>query len=143
MGDFQPVKGAKKIPLLGLSMWNNEKLIAAGTESTRGSLFPDVFSSAAADDADPFVVAWREKTGKTPTSTEAAIVDAGKLLAAAARTPADTRAEFRQALLDAKPTDTITGVSGFDPQTLRLHRKMLILTITRSEIQKVDEVEIE
>lgn len=143
MGDFQPIKGAKKIPLLGLSMWNNTKLIAAGTESTRNSLFPDVFSSAAAGEADPFVLAYREKTGRTPSSTEAAMVDAGKLLAAASRSQADTRPEFRQALLDAKPTDSITGVVGFSPETLRLTRKMIILTITRSAIEKVGEVTVD
>lgn len=143
MGDFQPIKGAKKIPLLGLSMWNNEKLIAAGTESTRNSLFPDVFSSAAAEEGDPFLAAYREKTGRTPSSTEAVMVDAGRIVAAAARTTAETRPAFRQALLDATLTDSATGATRFDPETLRMQRRMLILTITRTSLNKVGEVPVE
>jgi ABC-type branched-subunit amino acid transport system substrate-binding protein len=142
MGEFSPQKGGPKRPLLGLSSWNTTTLVTQGNEYTRNSLFPDVFTATAAGDEDPFVVAYREQTSRTPTALEAATVDLGRLLAVAARSDASTRAEFRDALLTAAPADTVTGLVGFDDTTMRMERRMLILTITRSTIEKVGEVTV-
>ena len=98
------------------------------------------FAASAAGPDDPFVVAYRDATTRTPTALEAAAVDLGRLLALASRSDADTRAAVRDALLRAQPTDTVTGLVGFDDATLRMERRMLILTITRSTIEKVGEV---
>ena len=78
-----------------------------------------MFSAPVAGDANPFVVAYRERTSRTPSALEAATVDAGKLLASAARADADTRAEFREALLAATAPDAITGATGFKPTACR------------------------
>jgi ABC-type branched-subunit amino acid transport system substrate-binding protein len=140
MGEFSPQQGGPKRPLLGLSSWNTTTLVTQGNEYTRNSLFPDVFAASAAGADDPFVAAYRDATTRTPTALEAAAVDLGHLLALAARSDADTRAGFRDALLAAAPTDTVTGLVGFDDTTLRMERRMLILTITRTTIEKVGEV---
>lgn len=142
MGDFSPVKNGPVVPLLGLSGWNTTTLVAAGNEYTRNSLFPDVFSAPVAGEADPFVVAYRQETGRTPTALEAAAVDAGKLLAAAARSPAATRPAFRDALVAAQVTDAVTGATGFDPETLRARRTMRILTISRTTVEQVGTVDL-
>jgi ABC-type branched-subunit amino acid transport system substrate-binding protein len=143
MGEFTPVRGQKKIPLLGLAGWNNTNLVAAGNEYTRNSLFPDVFSAIVAGEADPFVTEYKAALGRTPSALEAATVDAGRLLAAAAKSSADTRPEFREALLAATNPNAVTGATKFDPQTLRVNRRMLILTITRTTIDDVATVNVE
>jgi len=142
MGTFSPKRDGPLRPLLGLSSWNTTSLVTQGNEYTRNSLFPDVFAATAAAPDDPFVAAYREKTGRTPTAVEAAAVDLGRLLAIAARSDADSRARFRDALLAAVPSDTVTGLGGFDPDTLRMRRRMLILTITRSTIAQVGQVTV-
>jgi ABC-type branched-subunit amino acid transport system substrate-binding protein len=142
MGTFTPKREGPLRPLLGLSSWNTSSLVTQGNEYTRNSLFPDVFAATAAAPDDPFVAAYREKTGRTPTAVEAAAVDLGKVLALAARSDADTRARFRDVLLEAVPTDTVTGLGGFDRDSLRMRRRMLILTITRSTIEQVAQVTV-
>ena len=134
--------------MIGAVAEATDKMVAAKASADAAAMTAAKVSGAAdaakaADDADPFILAYREKTGRTPSSLEAATVDAGKLVAAAARSDADTRGEFRQALLAAELTDTVTGVTKFDPETLRLHRQMLILTITRSSLDKVGAVPVD
>ncbi len=143
MGDYVPQGPTKTIPLLGLSTWNTTSLVTQGNEYTRNSLFPDVFSSAVVEANDPFVAAYKGKTGRTPTALEAAMVDAGKLLAAAARTAPDHRGAMREALLEANVQDAVTGATGFHPETLRARRTMWILTITRQSLEQVGTVELD
>lgn len=140
MGTFQPTKGQPELPLLGLSTWNNVDLIATGNEYVRNSLFPDVFSSATRPEGDPLIEGYRQATGRTPSSLEAAVIDAGKLVGAASNARASHRGAFRDALLTASVPDSITGASSFDPETLRARRNMLILTLTRTDIEVVGEV---
>ncbi|HHO54139.1 MAG TPA: hypothetical protein ENK18_25530 [Deltaproteobacteria bacterium] len=140
MGTFQPVKGQPELPLLGLSTWNNEDLIATGNEYIRNSLFTDVFSSSVRPEGDPLIEGYRQATGRTLSSLEAAVIDAGKLVGAAANAGATHRGAFRDALVTASVSDSITGASGFDPETLRARRNMLILTLTRDSIDAVGEI---
>ncbi|MEQ1503339.1 MAG: penicillin-binding protein activator [Myxococcota bacterium] len=143
MGDFQPTRDSKRIPLLGLSTWNTPSLVASGNEYTRSSIFTDAFATTVVGDADPFVAAYKAAYGRSPSALEAATVDAGKLLAVASRSDADTRTEFRQALLDATITDAVTGATKFDPETLRVSRKMWILTINKTTIDDLGTVTLE
>ncbi|MEQ1565910.1 MAG: penicillin-binding protein activator [Myxococcota bacterium] len=143
MGDFTPTRGMKKIPLLGLSGWNTPNLVATGNEYTRNSLFADVFSATVVGEADPFVTAFKAAYGRTPSALEAATVDAGRLLAVAARSPATTRPAFRDALLAATIDDAVTGATKFDPATLRAARTMVILTITRSSLDDLATVNVD
>ena len=140
MGTFQPNKGEPEIPLIGLSTWNTEQLVRRGNQYTRNSIFPDVFSSTVASAEDPFILAFREATGRTPSSLEAAVVDAGALVYAATLERPTHRGAFREALLGAMVDGSITGAGAFDPETLRAQRNMMILTITRSSLAQVGEV---
>jgi len=142
MGEFLPKRDSPTIPLLGLSSWNTANLITQGNEYTRNSLFTDVFSSAA-ETAPEFTESYRAATGRTPSSLEAATVDVGKLLAEAAASDAANRPAFRQALLDAKVDDSITGATHIHPESLRAVRQMHILTITRTELKSVDVVPLD
>jgi branched-chain amino acid transport system substrate-binding protein len=142
MGDFVPRAGGVKVPLLGLSSWNNTQLVTQGNEYTRGSFFPDVFSAAVAGETDPFVVEFRKAAGHAPIALEAAVVDVGRLLAATVAQGPTTRPAFREAALKASVPDAVTGATHIDPETLRANRKMLILTITRNGIDDVGTVPI-
>lgn len=142
MGDFVPTKDSPTVPLVGLSSWNTEKLIATGNEYTRNSIFLDVFSSAANTDPE-FANSYRQATGRTPKALEAATVDVGKLMAAAAKSRADNRASFLLALEEAELTDTVTGATGIDPETHGLDREMHILTITRDALERVTTVDLD
>ena len=142
MGDFRPKKDSPTIPLVGLSSWNTEKLIATGNEYTRNSIFLDVFSAAA--ETDPaFVEAYRTETGRTPSSIEAATVDVGKLLAAAGRSQATNRASFLTALEEAELADAITGATGIDAERRGLNPQWHILTITRDALERVATVDLD
>lgn len=139
LGDFVPRQGGTKIPLLGLSSWNNSQLVTQGNEYTRGSLFPDVFNAGVVGET-PFVTEFRSATGHAPIALEAAVVDVGKLLAATVKQSPASRGAFRTAALAARVADPVTGATHLDPETLHANRKMWILTITRNGIDDVGSV---
>lgn len=135
MGDFQPVRGAQKVPLLGMSTWNVEKLVATGNQYNRKSRFADVFSATILPEDDPTLLMFQDLLGKTPSPLEVAVFDAGQLVAAAATARPAHRGAFRQALLSAEVEQPVTGASSFDPETQHARRNMLILTLTRNTIE--------
>lgn len=142
MGDFQPHKDSPVIPLLGLSGWNDEQIVGTGGPYARRGFFTDAFVRPPASDASwtapaelaGFVDAFRGQLGRTPTSLEAIVSDAGRLLADASRSRAQTRPEFLQALLDAAPAGTVTRVEGVDPETRRVRRDLWILSVSETAI---------
>jgi ABC-type branched-subunit amino acid transport system substrate-binding protein len=144
MGDYAPParRGQPKIPLLGLSGFNNPDLVARGNEYVRNSLFTDAFSASVLGEADPFVSAFKASVGHTPSSLEAAVSDVGKLLAKAAASPAATRPEFLEALLTATIADGVTGLTHIDRESLKGDRKINIYTISKTAITQVGSVEI-
>ncbi len=154
MGDFQPTKDSPVIPVLGLSGWNSAKLVQTGGPYARRGYFTDAFLLQATGEEPPwipppeiqsFIDAYRAEYDRTPSAREAIITDVGRLLAVATGTGANTRTELRDALLEAKPTNTVSGLVGIDPETRRSNREMMILTITkdgiipRSELSSLEE----
>jgi ABC-type branched-subunit amino acid transport system substrate-binding protein len=164
MGEFQTTKEGPVIPLLGLSGWNHPAMVNRGGPYARGGYFTDVYEVPTTvidpdnplpppepiePPADPteevavltqeerveqFAKAYKERTGRSPKPLEVVTVDAGRLLAAAAASEGNTRAEFRQALLDIALNDGLTGATSFDPETRVALRKLEILTITKDGI---------
>jgi hypothetical protein len=80
------------------------------------------------------VDAFRSELGRTPTPLEAIVSDAGRLLADASRSRAQTRPDFLHALLEADPAGTVTRVHGVDPSTRRVRRDLWILTVSETAI---------
>lgn len=146
MGDFQPHKDSPVIPLLGLSGWNDEQIVGTGGPYARRGFFTDAFvrpppsesSWTAPAELAGFVDAFRGQLGRTPTSLEAIVSDAGRLLAEASRSRAQTRPDFLQALLDARPAGTVTRVEGVDPETHRVRRDLWILSVSETAILPYD-----
>lgn len=142
MGEFQPTKDSPVIPLLGLSGWNKAALVTTGNLYTRNGVFTDAFAVPSGDDPgwslDPedadFVKAYRAEHGRTPSALEATVADLGALLAVAARSPAASRADFRDALLQAQVESAVTGALGFDAETGHAQRTMEVLTLTKDSI---------
>lgn len=142
MGDFQPHRDSPVIPLLGLSGWNDERIVGTGGPYARRGYFTDAFVLPPGESAPwtapteivRFVETYRSDVGRTPTSLEAIVSDAGRLLAHASRSRARTRPEFLQALLEADPDGTATRVSGVDAETRRVHRDLWILSVSETAI---------
>lgn len=143
LGDFLPAKDSPVIPLLGLSGWNHEQIVGTGGPYTRRGYFTDALVLPMSGERPiwtppaevlEFIEAYRRETRRTPTSLEAVVSDAGRMLAVAGQSDADTRAEFLQALLDARPEGTVTRVRGIDPETRRVDRELWTLTIVKEGI---------
>lgn len=140
MGAFQPVDEGPMIPLLGLSFWNDIRLLSRGGQYNRGSLFPDVFAAPIRAEDDPVITEFRERFGRTPTALEIAVSDAGRLLASAMDQAPQDRGQMRNAMLSANVPLALTGATGFDPETLRARRNLLILSFTRNGMVQVGDV---
>jgi ABC-type branched-subunit amino acid transport system substrate-binding protein len=134
IGVFQPKKEEDPMPLLGLSGWNDDSLVGGGGEYVRNSRFTATFY---AEEQQGFVSTFKADTGRTPSSLEAATVDAARLLGAATRSDIRTREDLQQALVAASAANAPTGVSGFQPETRRVDTDIRILTIDREGIKPV------
>ena len=143
MGDFIPTKKSPTIPVLGLSGWNNHKIVGTGGPYARRGWFTDAFLTAMPGDEPAwlppenigeFIVAYRDALGRTPTPLEAITVDAGQLLAAASKEGAADRSALREALFTITLSDGVTGATGFDPHTHRANRSLLILSVSEDAI---------
>ena len=147
MGDFKPKKkDSPYIPLLGLSGWNNPGLVGQGGPYARGSFFTDSFLPPYSLDEEQrpawrpdeqtqaFADAYRHQYNRTPTPLEAVTSDVGKLLGAAAKVSVEDRQGFREALLQAQPTETITNATRFQDNTRKPDWQLRILTINKDGI---------
>lgn len=138
MGEYLPVKDRSPYrALLGLATWNNPSLLTNGGPYVRTGLFVDVFSANAPGDQAAFVERYKAAHTRTPSSLEASAWDAGRLLAAAARSEAGTRDAFLAALLDARIEGAVTGADHVDPATHDVAAQMRVYTITRNGFEIV------
>lgn len=141
VGRFDPSNAHDPVPLIGLSGWNHYSVIPAGGKYTLDALFTDVYVPPPERGGVEWSPSpsWRAFTdrftaavGHAPTPIEALAVDAGAMLAAAARSGARTRLELRDALIEAVPTTSPTGAQGFDPETRLLRRRVEVLSVKPS-----------
>jgi ABC-type branched-subunit amino acid transport system substrate-binding protein len=137
IGEFKPTKTSRSVPLMGLSGWNKDSLVAAGNQYVRGSMFTDAYHTSESSAA--FEARYQAATNRTPSSLEAVAVDVGGLLASASASPATTRAAFRDAIAAATYPTAVTGADGFDPVTRNAHHHVRVLTINSRAIVAIDE----
>lgn len=146
IGTFRP-GGRGSIPLLGLSSWNAPSVVTGGGSYTRNAMFTDVYVAPPNMGGLSWypTEAWREfhdriqgSSQRSPSPLEALASDAARVVAAAAVLRADTRAGFRDALLQASPTSSATGVVQFDPDTHELIRDIRILSVQRNGFVPID-----
>lgn len=137
IGAYRPQQGSRPVPLLGLSAWNSPDLVHNGGMYLRKGLFPDVFvpppgrglSWYTADGWKDFVEAWRAEQERAPTALEVLAADAANVLAQALRGGPTDRIAAWHALVEVAPSGTVSGVSGFDPDTRRFERSLRILSV--------------
>lgn len=141
IGEFQTAKNGKTLPLLGLSGWHNEQLVNTGNIYVRSSVFTDVYSAQTAN-GRAFGDSYRAATGRNPNALEAAVHDAGQLLAAAALSDANDRISFRDALANATAKTSGAGATAFGQEDRRAKFDVHILTIDKQGIEVVDTVEV-
>ena len=136
IGHFQTVKDGPTIPMLGLSSWNNAKLVVRGGPYVRDSIFVDAwYEDPEAPSA--FVERYREERGRTPRTLEVLASIVGETLAAIADDPASTRADLRDALLGVSIGDTPTGADSFDEERI-LTNRIRVLSISKDAIYPID-----
>ena len=136
VGDFQTSRNGRTVPMLGLNGWNHPDIVSRGGPYVRGAFFTDAFAEHDAD-AVAFATEFREAKGHSPSVLEAVSVDAGRLLAAAAKSDATTPSAFREALLAVEVKNAGTGAAGFNAETRTVSRDMRILTVGEGTIQQV------
>lgn len=134
VGDFKPTPESHPVPLLGLSGWNSDTMVARGGPYVRGGLFTDIYFPSGSS----FDESFRSQTGRTATPMEALTYDIGKLLAIAAASSATTPADFEAALLGASVTGAVTGTTGFDATSREAKHRMRILSVTSRAIIAAD-----
>jgi len=124
--------------LLGLSGWNQQELAANGSVNLRGALFTDVYVApptgsliwSPLESWREFTTRYHDATGRNPSALEALASDAGRTVGGAFRLGATSRFGFREALLDIKPTSTVSGVTGFDEEHRMLQRRIAVISVT-------------
>lgn len=131
IGQFRAKKGADTAALIGLSGWNHQTLVTSGDAYVRDSRFTEYFLTDAHPD---FVRDFKGATNRDPSPLEAAVVDAGRLLAKAAGTD---HASFAESLAAAKVEGSNTGTTGFG-EDHRSTPTIAILTIDRDGILPVE-----
>lgn len=134
IGQFRAKKGATTMSLIGLSGWNHQSLVTSGNEYVRDSRFTDIYDPAASAD---FERDYHAALKRGPSSLEAAVVDAGRLLAKGTASAATTRAQFAEGLAKVQVEGTNTGATGF-AEDHRAKPKIQILTIGYNGIQAAE-----
>lgn len=143
IGEFQTSKDGGTVPLLGLSGYNDERLVAQGGPYVRQSIFVDAFfvGDAAVQD---FLGSYREATGRSPSTLEATAWATGHLLATTADATVESRAGFRDAIVAAHLEEpTPVGVTHFDAEDREVDTAYQLLTISRSGIYPLGQVPAE
>ena len=135
IGEFQVNRDGPTIPLLGLSGWNHPDLVTRGGLYTRSSVFVDSFWRSDLD-ADPFVQAYRDATGRSPSALEANAYDIGRLVAEAARSDARSRMEFLAALYAAEIEGDVSGLTGVTDEGIA-QRSFRVLSMDKDNIFEV------
>jgi branched-chain amino acid transport system substrate-binding protein len=145
LGDFQPVADAERIPMLGLSGWNHPSLVNSGGPYVRGSLFVDAFITPAKGSLwtlDPFAQAfvdmYRETFQRTPSTFEAVVSDAARLIALATLADGSEPHRFIESLMATSLEQSVTGALQLDPVTHHLRRDLKVLSLDANHLLLVD-----
>jgi len=145
LGDFQPDPDAERIPMLGLSGWNHPSLVSSGGPYVRGSLFVDAFITPAEGSVwslDPysqaFVDMYRDSFQRTPSTFEAVVSDAARLIAVATQTEEAKPHQFIETLIATSLEQSVTGAVQLDSVTRHLRRDLKLLSLNANQLLLVE-----
>jgi ABC-type branched-subunit amino acid transport system substrate-binding protein len=108
------------VQLVGGAGWHHATLPVRGGTAVQGALVVDAFAVELGDDAAlAFAQAFKQKTGREPSSYAAEVFDAAALVSsarrAAAAAPGDPREAMRVELARARLADGACGAAAVDP----------------------------
>ncbi|MFK7926920.1 MAG: penicillin-binding protein activator [Myxococcota bacterium] len=137
VGTFQVVKGGRTIPLLGLSGWNNTRLVTSGGPYVRRGVFTDVYVERS-DASKALRSAFSSKVGHEPNSLEAQTWTVGRVLATASAADVTDRTTFRSALFQASLSKrSATGASGVDDENRRVDHRLRFMSLSKNGIYEL------
>lgn len=122
--------GIDKVQLLGISRWNDPKLVERGGEFVEGSIFVDsFFKQAPEEQVASFVSRFKSAYGVEPTLLEALGYDTSRMIIAAVlEGGAMSRQAVRDALHRMSSFPGVAGVTQFDGQG-EAKRRLWVLTV--------------
>lgn len=135
VGSFRPHRGQRPIVLMGLNGWNNPKIVEAGGQYMRRSVFVDAFDPGTDSAAvTAFVTSFESALGRTPRVVDALTYDSALLLSQAVLAGGDDRDAVRKELTQAVLKAPVAGGGRFG-EDRQVDRKLLIFTLESSGIR--------
>ncbi len=130
--------GVTDVQLLGISRWDDPRLVERGGEFVEGALFVDSFYRKAPNvKVSGFVAQFRDAYGIEPTLLEALGFDATQaVIVGAQRMGAFRRESMRDALAGMRGLGGVSGLMGFDAVG-DAQRRFVLLTVTEGAIVPV------
>jgi len=131
------INGTQGIQWLGVSRWNDPKLVSIGGEYIEGAVFPEAFYEGSSNYlVRDFISSFKTAYGINPTLLEALGYDSIKIIQEAIRQGAIKRDSIRDALLKINHFEGVAGEMTFNSSRDAV-RELPLLTVTNGEIVPV------
>jgi branched-chain amino acid transport system substrate-binding protein len=135
VGSFRPGRGARPIVLMGLNGWNNPKIVEAGGQYMRRSVFVDAFDPGLDTGAvTAFVTTMESATGRTPRVVDALAWDCTQLLSLAVLAGGADRDAIRKELGQVVLRDPVAGGARFG-EDREVDRALTVFSLEPSGIR--------
>ena len=127
---------ARHYKLLGISRWDDQKLVDRAGNGVAGAIFADSFFKGAPDESvSTFVTRFQQAYDTAPTMLEALGYDSMRILISAVQEKGAVRRDsIREALARTVNFPGVTGKTSFDEQG-NAKKEMWVLTIADGQIQ--------
>ena len=136
-------KEVQGVCLLGVSLWNFEKILERGEKYVRGAVFCDAFfKNSPRKEVKEFVSRFQEEYHLEPGLLEALAFDTMNLSRKLLNRKDIDREELRQKLSKVENFPGVTGLLSVDSQG-NFNRELYLLTISRHGIEEIVEKEAE
>ncbi len=127
--------GIEGVPLLGISRWDDAKLINAGGKYVEGAVFPEAFYKRSSNpETQTFVQRFSQAYGIDPTLLEALGYDSMQMVLDAVKKGAAHRGTLKDSLTRLSGFAGVTGRTSFDAKR-DAARELPLLTVSGGEIK--------
>jgi ABC-type branched-subunit amino acid transport system substrate-binding protein len=127
--------GVEGVQYLGISRWDDQRLITAGGKYVEGAVFPEAFYKKSQDpNVSTFVSRFTQAYGIEPTLLEALGYDSMRMILEAVKGGAAHRATLKDALARLTDYQGVTGRTSFNANR-DATRELPLLTVSGGEIK--------
>ena len=127
--------GLESVPLLGISRWDDSRLISVGGKYVEGAVFPEAFFKKSGDpETQTFVSRFTQAYGIEPTLLEALGYDSMRMILETVKNGAARRNTVRGALSRLNDFKGVTGRISFNTQR-DATRELPLLTVSGGAIR--------